>query len=179
MPQSLPDAELIARVVASGDPRAFEALVLRYQALVRGFLHRLAREHADDLAQETFIAAYRRIGHFRGEAKFSTWLVAIAYNALRQMQRSQAYQRKIEGAMRLEQPFSLVDERPEVHDLEKVLAWLDDDERALLALSYAHEYSHREISGITGMPIGTVKSKLARAKARILERLDAKEVQHV
>src|SRR5262249_25604656 len=100
----------------------------------------------------------------------------------------QSYQRRLASAMRLAATSSLVDEPPEIHDLPTVLAWLDDDERALLVLSYAQEYSHREIADITGMPIGTVKSKLARAKAKVLERmepesrgrerLDAEEVRH-
>jgi len=158
--------------------------VLRYQGLVRGFLRQLAPEHADDLAQETFLSAYRRIDRFRGDAKFSTWLVSIAYNALRQMQRSRKHQRKIVSALQLEPSAASIEDGHAsahgalMHDLETLLGWLDDDERVTMVLSYAHEYSHREIANITGMPVGTVKSKLARAKVKLLDRLKVSEAQH-
>ncbi len=103
MTAPLSDTELIARVVAGDDTRAFEQLVLRHQAVVRGFLRRLTAD-ADDIAQETFIKAYRRLSHFRGDAKFSTWLIAIAYNELRQTQRRRSHQQKIVAALRLEAP---------------------------------------------------------------------------
>ncbi len=66
-----------------------------------------------------------------------------------------------------------------MHDLPKLLAWLEEDERAAMLLSYAHGYSHSEIAVVTGLPIGTVKSKLNRAKARILERMNATVSPHV
>jgi len=67
----------------------------------------------------------------------------------------------------------------EVHDLPKVLAWLEEEERAAMLLSYAHGYSHSEIALVTGLPVGTVKSKLNRARVRILERMNATVSQHV
>jgi RNA polymerase sigma-70 factor (ECF subfamily) len=60
-----------------------------------------------------------------------------------------------------------------------VLAWLEEEERAAMLLSYAYGYSHREISLVTGLPVGTVKSKLHRARVRILERMNATVSQHV
>lgn len=178
MTAPLSDTELIARVVAGDDTRAFEQLVLRHQAVVRGFLRRLTAD-ADDIAQETFIKAYRRLSHFRGDAKFSTWLIAIAYNELRQTQRRRSHQQKIVVALRLEAPESAAESPVEMHDLPKLLAWLEEDERAAMLLSYAHGYSHSEIAVVTGLPIGTVKSKLNRAKARILERMNATVSPHV
>ena len=71
MTAPLSDTELIARVVAADDTRAFEQLVLRHQAIVRGFLRHLTAD-ADDVAQETFLKAYRRLTYFRGDSKFST-----------------------------------------------------------------------------------------------------------
>src|SRR3954454_1924716 len=78
------DAELIARVVIKDDRHAFSELVRRYQSGVRATLRRLtAGNHAlaDDLAQETFLLAYRKLASFRQEARFSTWLYRIATNA--------------------------------------------------------------------------------------------------
>jgi RNA polymerase sigma-70 factor (ECF subfamily) len=174
----LSDTELIARVVAAGDTRAFEQLVLRHQAMVRGFLRHLTAD-ADDVAQETFLKAYRRLAYFRGDSKFSTWLIAIAYNEMRQMQRKRTHQNKVVAALSLEVHDGHTEPPVEVHDLPKVLAWLEEEERAAMLLSYAHGYSHSEIALVTGLPVGTVKSKLNRARARILERMNATVSQHV
>lgn len=172
------DTELIARVVVADDARAFEQLVLRHQGVVRGFLRHLTTE-ADDVAQETFLNAYRRLAHFRGDSKFSTWLIAIAYNEMRQMNRRRTQQNKVVSALRLETHDNGAEAPVEVHDLPKMLAWLPEEERAALLLSYAYGYSHSEIALVTGLPVGTVKSKLNRAKARILERMNGTVSQHV
>lgn len=172
------DTELIARVVVADDARAFEQLVLRHQGVVRGFLRHLTEE-ADDVAQETFLNAYRRLAHFRGDSKFSTWLIAIAYNEMRQMHRRSTQQNKVVSALRLETHDSDAEAPVELHDLPKMLAWLPEEERAALLLSYAYGYSHSEIALVTGLPVGTVKSKLNRAKARILERMNGTVSQHV
>src|SRR5882672_1336531 len=87
---SLTDADLIARVLAREDQHAFGELVRRYQSPVRGFLARLARGDAhlaDDLAQETFLKAWRKLHTYRGSARFSTWLFGIAYNEFRTVAR--------------------------------------------------------------------------------------------
>ena len=84
MAEPLTDAELIARVVVRDDRHAFSELVRRHQSAVRATLRRLTSGNhalADDLAQETFMLAYRNLGSFRQEAKFSTWLYRIATNA--------------------------------------------------------------------------------------------------
>ena len=81
----LTDADLIARVLANDDQHAFGELVRRHQSSVRGLLRQLTRTDvslADDLAQETFLRAYKNIRSFRGEARFFTWLYRIAYNCL-------------------------------------------------------------------------------------------------
>jgi RNA polymerase sigma factor (sigma-70 family) len=83
----LTDANLVARVIVDDDQHAFGELVRRHQSNVRGLLRQLTRTDialADDLAQETFLRAYKNIRRFRGEAKFSTWLYRIAYNCFRE-----------------------------------------------------------------------------------------------
>src|SRR5207237_9871134 len=83
----LTEASFLARGIVVGAQHAFGELVGRHQSPVRGLLRQLVRadvELADDLAQETFIRAYKNIGSFRGEAKFSTWLYRIAYNVFRE-----------------------------------------------------------------------------------------------
>ena len=83
MPSTISDAQLIARVVVTDDRHAFGELVRRHQSAVRATLRKLTSGNAalaDDLAQETFLLAYRNLKSFRQEAKFSTWLYRIAYN---------------------------------------------------------------------------------------------------
>ena len=89
---SFTDADLIARVLLSDDQHAFGELVRRYQSPMRGFLYKMTNGDthlADDLAQESFIRAWRKLDTFRGEAKFSTWLFGIAYNQWRMNARGQ------------------------------------------------------------------------------------------
>src|SRR5881227_1304882 len=83
-PAAISDAQLIARSLVHDDRHAFGELVRRHQSAVRATLRRLASGNAalaDDLAQETFVLAFRNLKSFRQEAKFSTWLYRIAYNA--------------------------------------------------------------------------------------------------
>ena len=164
-----------------GDREAFGRLVQRYQRRVYAAALHILGNHsdADDVAQETFLKAYRRLTYFRGDSKFSTWLIAIAYNEMRQMQRKRTHQNKIVAALSLEVHDGHAEAPEEVHDLPKVLAWLEEEERAAMLLSYVYGYSHREISLVTGLPVGTVKSKLNRARVRILERMNATVIQHV
>ena len=87
-----PDSELIVRVVAFDDRTAFGELVTRHQSAVRNFIRHLTGGDAalaDDLAQETFIQAYRSLPHFRGESAFPTWLLGIAHNRWRNARRQQ------------------------------------------------------------------------------------------
>ncbi len=80
------DADLIARVLAHEDQNAFGELVRRHQSPVRAFLARMARGDAhlaDDLAQETFLKAWKKLHSFRGNSRFSTWLFGIAFNEFR------------------------------------------------------------------------------------------------
>ena len=83
----LNDADLVARVLLDDDHHAFAELVRNHQSAVRGLLRQLTRTDlalADDLAQETFLRAYKNIRSFRGERSFSTWLYRIAYNCFRE-----------------------------------------------------------------------------------------------
>ena len=87
---SFTDADLIARVLSREDHHAFGELVRRYQSPVRAFLARMARGDAhlaDDLAQETFLKAWRKLHTYRGSARFSTWLFGIAFNEFRTVAR--------------------------------------------------------------------------------------------
>ena len=162
------DAELVARVVGADDPAAFQVLVERHQAPVRGFLRRLlAGDHgtADDLAQETYLTAYRRLGDLKTGASLSSWLHSIAYRQFLQHLRRHERQRVVP-----EPPDAGHDPRTAV-DAEylapRLLAEVSPPERACLTLAYAAGMSHGEISDVTGLPVGTVKSHITRGKQKL------------
>jgi RNA polymerase sigma-70 factor (ECF subfamily) len=167
------DEALVASVVAVRDATAFEALVRRHQSRVRNWLRLLTRNsaRADDLAQETFIRAWQRAHTFSGRGKFVSWLMKVAYNAFLEEQRGARLRTRIaatvSGLQGDEPAAGGGDEWP---DLERMLAVLSADERLALVLCYAHGLSHSEIAEVIDMPLGTVKSHVHRAKAKIRER---------
>ena len=176
------DAELILAVQSRDDRRAFAELVGRHQSQVRAVLRRLTKGDtmlADDLAQETFVLAWRNIGKFRFEARFSTWLYRIAFNAWQ----SEARKRR-EIAMDLDHESpppgaeGAFEEMPDVVsrvDLERAMATLSDGERAAIAACYYADLSHEEAARALDMPVGTVKTHILRGKAKLKVLLAGKE----
>jgi RNA polymerase sigma-70 factor (ECF subfamily) len=167
------DADLVARFVATRDEAAFGALVVRHQGRVRNWLRQLVRDRtrADDLAQDAFIRAWERIGGLRDPAKFSSWLMSIAYTTFLQARRKRGSDdRMLEAVKREPGPTSSPEPGDAESDLPKLLAVLSDDERAAMTLCYAQGMSHSEITEVTGWPLGSVKSHIARGKAKIRER---------
>jgi RNA polymerase sigma-70 factor, ECF subfamily len=183
----LTDAELIARVVVRDDRHAFSELVRRHQSAVRTTLRRLtAGNHAlaDDLAQETFMLAFRNLGSFRQEAKFSTWLYRIATNAYL------ADARKRKEELLGDRDADVADEDaggPEGEDgvpdharaatlsldMQRAMAVLSEAERAAIVQCYHNDLSHEEAAQVLNCPVGTVKTHILRAKQKLKSRLAA------
>lgn len=166
--KALTDISLVARVVAFGDKRAFDALVKRHQAAVRRFLLGLTLGDSalsDDLAQETFIKAYTHIGSFHGSAGFSTWLFRIAYRVFLDDVRARRLTADIDGdaARRAGRSADVVLKI----DIYECLKMLKPDERLCVTLQLVEGQSVERIAAITGMPQGTVKSHLARGKSKL------------
>jgi RNA polymerase sigma-70 factor (ECF subfamily) len=165
------DTELIARTLANDDRTAFGQLVQRHQSAVRNFLRHLTHNDAalaDDLAQETFIQAYRGLRNFRGTASFSTWLFGIAHNFHRNAHRRRRDFAPIEEVD--QSGPSTPSEIPNSdlrHDLTAALRELSDDERLALHLGFEQGLSHAEISTLLHWPLGTVKTHLARGKEKL------------
>jgi RNA polymerase sigma factor (sigma-70 family) len=167
-----PDARL-ALQAQSGSSAAFEALVKRHQAGVRAFLRRIGGDFAaDDLAQETFLTVWRKLGQWRGEGSFKGWLYAIAVRAAHDGRRSEARARGRDMAwlqdVGSDGPADAgagVDARI---DLDRAMAGLPPDQRAVLALCYGAGLSHGEAAEALGLPLGTVKSHAARGRDRVL-----------
>ena len=183
MLKDLSDLELVARCVAARDAAAYGELVQRHQSQVRGFLRRLARdtEYADDLAQDCFLHAWRKIQSYSGRGSFIGWLLKIAYTTfLQSARKSKRYDEILGevGEQRTAAGLHVVVDSDEVSDVDKFLAVLGEDERAVLLLSYAYGLSHREISDATGLPVGTVKSVIFRSKEKIRERFDIEDHQY-
>ena len=177
-----PDADLILAIIERDDRGAFAEIVRRHQSQVRTVLRRLTRgDHAlaDDLAQETFILAWRNLRHFRFEARFSTWIYRIAFNAWQ----SEARKRREvlldadddeRPALEVAAPEPGVDVASRL-DLERAMTVLSDGERAAIAACYYADLSHEEAAQALGLPLGTVKTHILRAKAKLKARLASPE----
>jgi RNA polymerase sigma-70 factor (ECF subfamily) len=165
-----PDSELIARALVHDDRAAFGELVQRHQSAVRRFLRHLTHGNhtfADDLAQETFLQAYRGLSRYRGDASFTTWLFGIAHNHFRNARRrpeTVAWEPDSAGGETAPSPARAVELR---QDLAAALLQLDPDEQTALHLFYEQDLTHPEIAAITGWPLGTVKTHLARGKDKL------------
>jgi RNA polymerase sigma-70 factor (ECF subfamily) len=175
------DADLIVAVLERDDRRAFARLVERHQSRVRTVLRRLTKGDAalaDDLAQETFVLAWRNLRNFRFEARFSTWIYRIAFNAWQSEARKR---REILMDLDDESPpegSESFEEMPDIvsrMDLERAMTVLSDPERAAITACYYADLSHEEASEALGMPLGTVKTHVLRAKAKLKARLVVKE----
>jgi RNA polymerase sigma-70 factor (ECF subfamily) len=165
-----PDTELVARVLASDDRRAYAELVRRHQSAVRSLLRRLCAgdaAQADDLAQETFLRAYRALGSWRGGGRFSTWLYRIAWNGWA----SQARRLPLPDLPEPAPTRDVADAAIDRHDLERAMATLRDDERAALALAYGQDVSHEEAAAILDCPVGTLKTNILRGKEKLRRML--------
>ena len=171
------DFELITRVVTEDDRAAFGELVRKHQSAVRAFLRQLTRGDAawaDDLAQESFILAYRKLRDFRGEAAFSSWLLGIAHNQFRNARRRQReIPHEIVPETSGDNEPSQADKTALHQDLSSAVAKLSPDEQTALHVCYQQGLTHGEAAEVLGWPIGTVKTHLARSKEKLRQLLAA------
>jgi RNA polymerase sigma factor (sigma-70 family) len=160
----------VVMLAALGDDRAFAELVRRRQSTVRGMLRKLCGDAAlaDDLAQETFVQAWRTLAQLRSAGAFGGWLKQVAVRVW------------LQHARRAKLPLETLDEAedaaavPEFEgrlDLERALERLNPAQRLCVTLSYGEGLSHGEIADATGWPLGTVKSHVARGGARLRQWL--------
>jgi len=181
-----PDAALIARVVVNDDRHAFAELVRRHQSTVRACLRKLTAGNlalADDLAQETFVLAWRNLKSFRQEARFSTWLYRIATNCwlADARKRKEELLGDADAEVSDDEPgddptAATADHSREIAlkmDLEKAMRVLSDGERAAIVQCYHNDLTHEEAAYVLGMPVGTVKTHVLRAKQKLKAQLGA------
>jgi RNA polymerase sigma-70 factor (ECF subfamily) len=158
-------------------------LIRRHQSQVRNFLRKLTADpfEADDLAQEAFLHAWNKLQTYSGRGSFIGWLLKVAYTTFLQSKRkSKRYAEILDEAGHVAQleSRSYTRDSDEVSDLDKLLAVLTQEERAIMVMSYACGLSHREIGEATGLPVGTVKSAIFRGKEKIRTSFDIKDHQH-
>lgn len=163
------DRRLVARALLAGDRRAFEQLMRRHQGMVRAQLRRLLngdRAMADDLAQETFLLAWRKLHQFRGDARFATWLYRIAYMCFLQAARKRSLPIGDAPANDTARtpPLDAIDLRM---DVARAMRHLSGAEQTVLLHCVELGLSHSEVAYVLAMPLGTVKSHALRGKEKL------------
>lgn len=166
--------DLVRQCQETGDTAPFGCLVRLHQGPLRGLLLRLTRgdaELADDLAQETFLSAFRALDRFRGDATFGTWLYRIAWNAFLQHERK--------GKISVLEDLEPEDFAPAIEhsgdikiDLEKAMYQLKPEVRVALTLHFSLGLTHEETADALSIPLGTVKSHILRGREKLRLSLD-------
>jgi RNA polymerase sigma-70 factor (ECF subfamily) len=181
------DLALVERV-RRGDRRAFDLLVIKYQRKIMRLLSRMIHDPAEieDVAQEAFIKAYRALPQFRGDSAFYTWLYRIAINTARNWQ-SASFRRpvtvtsletedgetfdQIDGLSDQSTPESVLASRQIARTVNEAIEALPEDLRTAIVLREIEGMSYEDIASTMQCPIGTVRSRIFRAREAIAARL--------
>jgi RNA polymerase sigma-70 factor (ECF subfamily) len=181
------DERAVSRFLA-GDVLGFEQIVRHYSGMVFSLAARLVGPmDAEDIVQETFLRAWHGLERFRGESSLKTWLYAIALNRARARHGRLARLRAVftQGRTKEDDPFASLDNAadpalsPEENTLiterrrrlREALRTLPDEFRTAVVLRDLEGLSYEEVAGVLGVPIGTVRSRLARGRALLKEKL--------
>jgi RNA polymerase sigma-70 factor, ECF subfamily len=189
MTHDTPDSQLVQRVQA-GEVDAFEPLVERYQKPIFNLLYRWLGDDDDaaEAAQEVFLSAFRAVKQFRGEAKFSTWLYQIAVNQARNRRKGLAIRNNRMVPLAADDPdqdgepaVTVADPAPNPLDnaqrqelteqLQHGLDRLDADEALMILLHDLQGMAYEEMATVLKIPLGTVKSRLHRARQALKRRV--------
>jgi len=182
------DWELV-KLVQQGHKHSFDLLVIKYQSRVLAIANRFVKDHAEaqDVAQESFIKAYRALHGFRGDSAFYTWLYRIVVNTAKNY--LQARKRRPQSHLALDDDEQFSDHLEALQELEtpetrlvrdqlksvidKTIAGLSEELKAALCLREFDGMSYEEIAQALGCPIGTVRSRIFRAREIIDEQIKA------
>jgi RNA polymerase sigma-70 factor (ECF subfamily) len=177
------DKELIDATLA-GKREAFGQLVQRYQDRLFHSMLQIVRSHeaAEDTVQEAFLRAYKGLGSFQRQSSFYTWLYRIALNLVLTQRRRVRPERPLDGAWEDpsgepsdlgQQPGDRLVRQERMAQIQDALAKLDQDQRAVLVLRAIEGYDYQTIARVLGLSVGTVRSRLHRARARVRDYLEA------
>lgn len=185
------DEELVS-AFQHGDAAAFDELVSRWDRKIHGAIYRVvgADEDSRDLCQEAFLKAYRGLGNFKKEARFSSWLYQIAINVCRDRLRRRRGRTAVsldeveearDGRLRAAapSPLELVEARDLRHLVEDAMATLSAEEREVVILKEYQELTFPEIAEALEVPLSTVKTRLYRGLAQLRHRLERQGVRGV
>ncbi len=179
--------------VRAGNSRAYALLVDRYKDRVMSLAAQMVgnREEAEELVQDAFVRAFHALEEFRGDASFGTWVYRIAYNlCLTKIARRSGRTVRIEDIPSLDMEGTdssggadglaeEIDQKDMLSLLERLIARLPEHYRAMIVLFYDQDLSYREIAAVTGLPLGTVKTNLFRARSVLREWAAASVHQEV
>jgi len=177
--------QLVARILA-GETREFKAIIERYQKLVAHIVFKMVTVEADreDICQDVFVKVFEKLDSFKFESKMSTWIATIAYNtSLNHLEKKKVPLlddiSEQEGSMERvaadsDDPETLMEAGNLSELLQREIMKLPAQYRTILSLYHLDEMSYKEISAITKLPDGTVKSHLFRARKLLKNRLMAK-----
>ena len=182
------DLELVDRTLA-GEPRAFEELVLRYQdRLYNAVVHTVGcAEEARDIVQEAFLSAYTKLSSFQRNASFYTWLFRIGFNASISFRRKrrpalavdpQRDENGVEPIDRHESPESPLHREERIGQVRTALGRLSEEHRAILVLRELEGFDYEKIGEMLDLPVGTVRSRLHRARSQLKETLEQMREGH-
>ena len=183
---SSPEDKQLIEACLAGDSSAFGALVLRYQDRLYGSVHMMVSspEDARDLTQEAFVQAFRRLDSFRGDSAFYTWLFRIAVNATISFRRKMARRKttSIESARDVmgeeprdvrsdAVPSSRIETQEQQQLVHTALSELSEEFRQAIVLTEIEGLSYEDAAEIAGCPIGTIRSRIHRARNELREKL--------
>jgi len=181
------DGALIARI-QRGETSAFNELVRRHERRAYSYALRLTRnaDEAADIVADAFVRVYRSLGTFRGDSSFTTWLYRIETNCFLDMKKKVSAQRTVsleeilsttngqtdtQIADDRETPLEHVEKGERITVIQQVMRQLPKSHQAILMMYHAESMSYDEIADVLNMPIGTVKSRLNRARLRLRDAL--------
>ncbi len=173
MEQEAPDDTCLVEEALGGNPASFQLLVERYEQRIFNLIRHYTRNpvEIEDLAQETFLKVYRRLSSFQRQSSFYTWLYRIAVNTMPVQAVEDLEAVPVPSSVAIQSPSATLEREELARITHDVLEELPEIFRTVLVLREYEDMAYQDIADLLGISIGTVESRLFRARARFKERL--------